>query len=451
MYNIIGTGFSAYPSLFDPKRFYKRKAAPILSLSPSPSHSVIYPHAAIVSNYYNISHTQYLILKAMTYNDIAHYLVDVSYAGIKEKLYNKEQFGFTLSKHIEDVEEAINEAQVVLLGCGERRGQTANKVNSMAADIVREQLYELYHWHSDQKIIDLGNIMQGSTLADTRRALSDVLTYLQAINKTVVLIGGSHDLTMQQYEAFKRNEKLIDATVLDMVIDLKDEEEVKHDNFLFELLTSTPNYVRNFNLQGYQSFATNPVVLQMLDNLHFECMRLGKLQDDLGQIDPILRRSNLCSIDINCIKHADAPANVHGSPNGLSGAEACALTEFAGMSDKCTSIGFFGYNEEEDLHAMTAKQISHMIWYFINGRYFGSKEPSPVHEPEQFDRYTVLFDDAGTDIPHQELVFVRSIQSNRWWMQLPNKSFYPCHYNDYNQAKSGHLSNALHKELVREI
>ena len=45
---------------------------------------------------------------------------------------------------------------------------------------------------------------QGATVDDTRAALRTVLHELHEAGKTVIVLGGSHDLTLQQYEAFKK-------------------------------------------------------------------------------------------------------------------------------------------------------------------------------------------------------------------------------------------------------
>jgi formiminoglutamase len=375
----------------------------------------------------------------MLYQEIATFVEIADYGHLRTKEYKKEQLGFLLSAQ---KQEWLNDAEIVLLGCGERRGMGANAAHSCAANIVREQLYELYNWHTTVRLFDAGNIIPGNSLQDSRVALGAVLETLHRAGKTVVLIGGSHDLTMQQYEAYKRSNTLADITVVDMLVDLQEDESITHNTYLFDMLTSIPNFVRNFNLLGFQSFATSPSVLQTLDKLLFECTRLGKLRGDIEEAEPIIRRSHIVSVDINCIKHSDAPANVNGSPNGLHGPEACTLTEYAGLSENCTSLGIFGFNEEDDQHDMTAKQIAHMIWYFFNGRHYRAQEVAPNKESDVYEQYTVLFD-------NDHLLFYKNKHTARWWMLLPSGQFYPVSYKDYQKAMNGELSAAIHKELAR--
>jgi formiminoglutamase len=268
-----------------------------------------------------------------------------------------------------------------------------------------------------------------------------VLELLHKEGKTVMIVGGSHDLTYTQYQTFVRNKEIIDATVMDMLIDLKDEEAIRHDNFLFEMLTSSPSYVRNFSLMGFQSFATDPEVVETLDKLHFDCMRLGKLREKLDSIEPILRHSDMISIDMNVVKNSDAPCNTVGSPNGLHGDEICKITRFAGLSDKCCSLGIYGYNPSLDTHELSAKLIAQMLWYFIDGVYAKLQE-APLSDKTQFLEYNVMVNGAYT-------LFVKSKCTNRWWLQLPDKSFYPCSYDDYKTASNGLIPEVWLKELNR--
>ncbi len=72
--------------------------------------------------------------------------------------------------------------------------------------------------------------------ADTYAAIKTVVRELLQLNKTVIIIGGSHDNTLAQYYAYKDLKKIIEATVIDATIDLKSESSVRSQNFLMEML-----------------------------------------------------------------------------------------------------------------------------------------------------------------------------------------------------------------------
>ena len=147
------------------------------------------------------------------------------------------------------------------------------------------------------------------------------------------------------------------------------------------------------------------------------------------------------SFDISAIKYGDAPANIKGSPNGLTGEESCTLTRYAGMSEVLTSFGIFGYDHLHDEHNMTAKQISQMLWYFVDG-YLVRKSEAKLTEREEFIVFNVAFTDNDT-------VFLKSKRTNRWWMKLPDQSYVPCSYNDYLVASNDEIPERWLREQER--
>lgn len=337
-----------------------------------------------------------------------------------------------------------DEADIVIVGCGETRGEDRqNKRYSNAPDAVREQLYQLFSWHSAVKIADAGNIVQGATVEDTRAALRTVLHELQQEGKTVIVLGGSHDLTLQQYEAFKKSERMIKATVVDMLVDLDEAEDLTSRSFLMDMLTLQPNFVGHYSHIGFQSYYVHPRMLETLDKLRFDFFRLGKVREHIEDMEPVLRSSNLFSFDMSAVRYSDAPVNIAGSPNGFTGDEACTLTRYAGMSSEMDSFGIYGFEERHDTNQMTARLISQMIWYFIDG-YLVRKNEALLSEREEFIAFHISFTDNDT-------VFLKSKRTNRWWMKLPNQVFVPCSYKDYQIASSDDIPERWLREQERLI
>ena len=107
-------------------------------------------------------------------------------------------------------------------------------------------------------------------------------------------------------------------------------------------------------------------MLETIDNLRFDCYRVGNVKEHMEEMEPVIRNASLFSFDISAIQHAHAPAN-RLTPNGFSGEEACMLMQYAGMSSNVNTIGIYGYTQKHDRYDLTAKQISHMLWYFWMG------------------------------------------------------------------------------------
>ncbi len=333
------------------------------------------------------------------------------------------------------------DADIVIVGCGEARGEHPGNRHSSAPDAIREELYKLYNWHPSIKISDAGNIRQGATVDDTRAALRMVLHELQQAGKTVMVLGGSHDLTLQQYEAFKESGEGINAVVADMLIDLDETEGVTNRSFLMDMLTGQPNFVRHYSHIGFQSYHVHPRMLETLDKLRFDFFRLGKVRSQIEDMEPVLRNSHLFSFDMNAVRYSDAPANIDASPNGFAGDEACSLTRYAGMSNHLTSFGLYGYHPENDTSDMTAKLAAQMIWYFIDG-YLVRKTEAHITEREEYVEFHVSFTSNDT-------TFLKSKRTARWWMQLPNKTFVPCSYADYLLACNDEIPERWLREQER--
>src|SRR5688572_5792965 len=110
----------------------------------------------------------------------------------------------------------LTDIDLVIVGCGEQRGDNSHAVQGHTApDAIRRQLYALHCWHSDIKIADVGNIVNGATITDTYAALRSVVQELKNIGKTVLIIGGSHDCTLAQFQAYAQDKNIIEATGVD--------------------------------------------------------------------------------------------------------------------------------------------------------------------------------------------------------------------------------------------
>ncbi|MBK8710471.1 MAG: formimidoylglutamase [Niastella sp.] len=325
----------------------------------------------------------------------------------------------------------ITDCSIVLVGIQEMRGQSLlSQPGPEAPNKIRNQLYALHYWHTDIKIADIGNIKTGETLSDSYAAIKTVLSALIEKNKTVVLLGGSHDITLAQYEAYRHLNKRIDASCIDARIDLSNESPIRSENFLMEMLTDSPSLINHYNHIAFQSYYVHPRIIETMDKLRFDCYRVGMVQDNIEEMEPPLRHTDLLSFDIAAIKNSDAPANTE-SPNGLTGIDACTLTRFAGLSETLSSIGFYGYQPKDDVHELTASQIAQMIWYFIDGRNKGLQE-APLAQTQHFNEYHTAFAEVDT-------LFLQSKKTGRWWMRMPDNKIIACSYSDYIKASNNEI------------
>jgi formiminoglutamase len=343
--------------------------------------------------------------------------------------YNDGQFAKHINIYSEELPD-ITDADIVLVGVDEFRGSGNFNANVNAADVIRKQLYQLHYWHFDTTIADIGNIKTGASLSDSYAAVKTVIAELLRLNKTVVIIGGSHDITLAQYFAYKEISKAVDATCIDATIDLRGESPLRSENFLLEMLTGEPNFIKHYNHIGFQSYFVHPRMLETMDKLRFDCYRVGRAKENIEEMEPVLRNAHMVSFDINAIKYSDAPSG-KCSPNGFSGEEACVLTRYAGMGSNLSSFGIYGYVPAEDKNELTAVQIAQMLWYFIDGK-SRSKQEASFGESGLFNEFNTALTDEGT-------LFLQSRRTGRWWMQLPDKKLIACSYNDYVSASKNEI------------
>ena len=159
------------------------------------------------------------------------------------------------------------------------------------------------------RLADVGNIKTGATLADTYAALRSVMNELIGLGKTVIILGGSHDLTLAQYQSYVP-EKTDRSDLCGCPDRYQYRFPLKSDNFLMEMLTDEPNYIHHYNHIGFQSYYVHPHMLETMDKFRFDCFRVGKVKEIIEEMEPVMRNSNMLSFDVCAIAHAFAPANL---------------------------------------------------------------------------------------------------------------------------------------------
>lgn len=330
--------------------------------------------------------------------------------------------------------------QVALIGLTEKRGVAKGDSMEAAVFEIREKLYALKKGDGLYKIADLGNLKNGASYKDTIQLIKEVGAFLMSQQILPIFFGGSHDLDFGQYLAYEALEKLISVVTVDAKIDMEDEGAMA-DCHSQSIILHQPNYLFNYSHLAYQSFLVDKELTNALEKLNFEHLRLGLLKGNFKEVEPVIRNADMLSIDVTAIQSSDAPGAYDAQPFGLSGEDACQLCRFAGMNEKLSSIGIYGYQPYyDDARNKTASVIATMIWYFIDGFY--ERRDSLSFASSDYLKYTVSLDDNPAFI-----VFYKSKRSEKWWMEVPfhteNKydrnHIIPCSYLDYQTAQKGEI------------
>ena len=367
-------------------------------------------------------------------SDMQHltdFVEPVSLAAISEDQgFRAGQMGKQIQVFEEGAFPDLEAVDLVLVGCGEQRGLGMGRPFCKGTDQIRKIFYKSFYWHTEIRIADIGNIKPGASLSDTYAALNLVIRELTDTGKRVLIIGGSHDLTLAQYHAYASRQQLIEAVCIDAKIDLDMEALTQADHFLMEMLTGEPNFMKHYSHLAFQSYYVHPYMLENMDKLRFDCFRVGTVKEQIDEMEPVIRNCRMVSFDVSAIAHAYAPGSAI-SPNGLNGEEACVLARYAGMSPVVNSFGIYGYQPAGDASELTAQQISQMIWYYIDGINKGKLEAA-LKERDSFYEYNTAFAEVET-------LFLQSKRTGRWWMQLPDTRFIACSYKDYLMASNNDI------------
>jgi arginase family enzyme len=323
----------------------------------------------------------------------------------------------------------------------EERRAVNNKGCGGAANAIRQHLYHLFQGKYNAKIADLGNIKQGHTIKDSYFALTTVCHELLKNKIIPIVIGGGHDLTFPIYKAYYKIEPTINIVNVDSKFDLGGpDSEFNSAAYLGKIILHQPNILFNYSNIGYQTYFVQQKEIELFRKLYFDAHRLGIVQSEMEEVEPIVRNADFLSFDISAIRMSDAPGNANASPNGFYGEQACSITRYAGLSDKLSAIGFFEMNPLYDNRGQTAHLVAQMLWYFIDG-YYHRFQDFPFRKKSDYLKYRVSI------LGHKnEIVFYKSKRSDRWWMEIPypvhkklkfeRHCLVPCSYNDYLTACS---------------
>lgn len=365
---------------------------------------------------------------------------------------NPEIFGFrptetavTLGSHIDtyfDTFPAIPDSGLVLIGVGEDRGAENNAGCAKAPDHIRRCLYSLAAPCKEAHIADLGNLIEGQTAEDTYYALSEVAAEVLSHNCTLILLGGSQDLTYALYKAYANLNRIINISTIDARFDLEDNDIITSRTWMRNIIMSNPNYLFFHSNIGYQTYFVGQSYIELMDELKFDAYRLGEVQHNMKRAEALIRNADILSVDLGAVRQSDAPANSNPSPHGFYGEELCQMMRFAGMSDKTHCLGVFEFNPLYDNHQQTANMTAQAIWYFIEG-FYTRKDDNPLVHPENCKNFRVAMEREGL-----EIIFHKSKLTDRWWVEVPchdadlqelytHQLMLPCTYSDYEQAMHG--------------
>ena len=347
------------------------------------------------------------------------------------KEYSSQQLGSKVVFHTAEDFPNLDKIKIAIVGVIENRGDN-QQTETVDLSHIRKELYSLFPGNWDASIADLGNILGGNSISDTHFALRKVVSSLIKKKIIPIIIGGSQDLTYSLYRAYDELEQMVNLVAIDSKFDFgKESEALSNTSYLTKIIIDEPNNLFNYSNVGYQTYYNSQEEIDLIDRLFFEAYRLGEVSNTIAIAEPVFRDADLVSLDLTSVKSSDSGNFESFVPNGFSGKEICALSRYAGISDKVTLFGIFNHNNSQQESVL----IAQIIWYFIEGYHYRSFE-YPFGSRENYIKYIIP--------QEEELVFYKSNKTDRWWIEIPfisngnNKlkksTLLPCSYDEYLAA-----------------
>ena len=330
----------------------------------------------------------------------------------------------------------LENVKFAILGVKENRSDVDFIGEEICFDEIRKSLYSLYPGNWPYSIIDMGDIEKGESIQDTHFAMKTVMEELLKKDITPLLLCGSQDLAYSQYRAYDFSGNMVNITNIDSKFDLGDADQpMTNKSFVGKIIVDKPYSLFNYSNIGYQSYYNSPEEIQLMEKLFFDGYRLGEVTADITLVEPVLRNSDMVFLDIGTIKSADLSYKNSSSPNGFDGREICAISRYAGISNKVKSFGIYELKDFKNSKS-AAMLIAQIFWYFIEGFSFRVSDDDFSNET-QYVIYKV-------PLENDVLIFKKSNKTGRWWMELPffsnvnnklkRETLLPCTYDDYLSA-----------------
>ncbi|MDQ1164384.1 formimidoylglutamase [Flavobacterium sp. SORGH_AS_0622] len=345
---------------------------------------------------------------------------------------SSQELGSKVVFHTQDQFPDIEKINIAIVGVLEDR-TNINMVNEVNLSAVRKKLYGMFPGNWDASIADLGDILAGDSVEDTYFAVKKVTAALIKNKVIPIVLGGSQDLTYALYRAYDDLEQMVNLVAVDNRFDFgKENESVSANSYLTKIIIDEPNNLFNYCNIGYQTYYNSQEEIDLIEKLFFDAYRLGEISNKITLAEPVFRDADLVSIDLNSVKSSASGNTVTFEPNGFNGKEICSLARYAGISDKVSSFGIFNHNSTMAESVI----ISQIVWYFIEGYHYRSKE-YPFGSRANYLKYIVPLED-------EELIFYKSDKTDRWWIEIPFESngnnklkrntLLPCSYDEYLSA-----------------
>jgi len=335
---------------------------------------------------------------------------------------------------------------IAIVGLNEYRNSDEISDESLNLENFRREFYSLFYGNWSANILDLGDVISGKSYSDTYYAVNSIHQDLINQNIVVIFIGGGQDFTFPLYQSLSKKHNKVNISSVDNKFDFgKIKKQFSSSSYMSKIIMDKKNSLNHFCNLGYQTFLNSQEEIDLLNKFNFESHRLGEITENIKIVEPVLRETNLLTVDFKSIKSSELNF-VHNYSNGFESSQFCSVLRYAGMSNSINSVGLFELLDS----SISSALLSQSIWYFIEGYCLRIKEDP---NSSNFKGYTYNVFCEGTN-----LKFYNSELSQKWWVEFINEietknisSLLPCNKRDYLMACDGTFSDRLIMFLKREL
>ncbi|MBQ0156888.1 MAG: arginase family protein [Bacteroidales bacterium] len=340
--------------------------------------------------------------------------------------------------------DSTDDFDVAIIGIPSAWGsQKYNPSTADAPDAVRKYLYRLCGDFRNVKIVDFGNInvQNGQSPATP---IADVVSILVEAGKKVVIIGGGDSCNLPIVKGMSQSIGKINMVKIDSLLTLSGMNEIETSGGLllnFDEIEKIKQ-VDCIDVLGYQTYLCSDDRIARADDQKICFTRLAMVQDNVQNIEPLLRDNDFFSISARVVRNSDMPSCV-AMPNGLYGEEACHLAKLAGLSDR-SSVFYISdvYAQNETSLALSAQ----IVWHYLHGidhRY----NDYPTNDIRNY-RKSILFDTRT----NTEVKFYNNPLNGRWWVEIPGRDtsrIVSCKESDYEAMAKREVPEIWFRHFMR--
>lgn len=320
--------------------------------------------------------------------------------------------------------------KLVIIGVPEDRNGSDNKFCAGSPNAIRELLYGFRGLESDAQIGDAGNI-RGNTINDRYQALKEISAWFFEKNITLIVIGGTQDITVPLVSTFTNIFGDANLVVGDSMLDLDVHNQDFSSRAWINKVTEE-GCLSDFAILGLQNYLVSKSQENYLNARFFEILRLGDIRGaGIKKTEIPIRDSDIVSLDFRMISGQNQFNDNIESPHGLEHHEACQISRYSGLSDRLRVFGLFEVASGNAFSSLNVALASQMIWHFLDG-FVNRYKDFPIRSLDEYKYYVVHLEEL-----EEGLMFYQNSVNGRWWMEVPFNQInmvVSCDYDDYRKA-----------------